>query len=130
MAKLDLNASYKGKKGGIETNLSLFLFKEDKIHIVYSPALDLSGYGYSESEAKMSFLEALEEFFRYSNNKKTLLKELKRLGWKITGTLKKPKISAAPDLSYLINSNEELEKLVTEKEFTKFNSKVSIPELV
>lgn len=130
MAKLGVNASFRGKKGKIETNLSLLSFKEDKTHIVYSPALDLSGYGYSETEAKKSFMEALGEFFRYSTNKETLVKELKRLGWKITGTVKKPKISSPPDLSYLISSNEELEKLLTEKEFTKFNKKVSIPELV
>jgi hypothetical protein len=129
MAKIGIKASFRGNKKYIETNLSLLSFVDDGVNIVYSPALDLSGYGYTENEARKSFEEALNEFFRYTTNKVTLLKELKRLGWKISGGKKKPKI-VSPDFSYMISENEDLQKLYNEKEFTKFNEKVKIPELV
>lgn len=66
-------------------------FAEDNVRIIYSPALDLSGYDYSQEEAKQSFTEALHEFFRYTNNKNTLDKVLKELGWAIRGSKKNPK---------------------------------------
>ena len=69
--------------GNVETGLSLISFEEDGVTILYSPALDLSGSGYSLVEAKASFWEAMSEFFRYTVNKKTLAAELKRLGWNI-----------------------------------------------
>ncbi len=130
MAKLVVNASIKNKRGQIETILSLLSFKEKEVFIVYSPALDLSGYGYTEVEANESFKETLKEFFRHTSSKESLVKELRRLGWKITGTMKNQKISSAPDLSDLIQNNDELRKLFTEKEFTKYNKKVRIPEFI
>ncbi len=64
--------------------LSLVEFKEEDFTIIYSPALDLGGYGYNKIEAKKSFEEALSEFFRYTNNKNTLNKVLENLGWPVS----------------------------------------------
>jgi hypothetical protein len=68
----------------IKTTLSLLSFNEDDAHIIYSPALDLAGYGTSEEEAKESFQVVLEEFIGHCLKNKTFLIELKRLGWHIT----------------------------------------------
>lgn len=46
-------------------DLSLIPFNEGDVIIIYSPALDLSGYGYNEKEAKESFEITLEEFLNY-----------------------------------------------------------------
>lgn len=55
MAKLNFKGSIPVKDGIIETGLRLFSFVEDGVTIIYSPELDLSGYGYSFNEAKASF---------------------------------------------------------------------------
>jgi len=75
----------KVKKGLVTVNVSvpLLSFKEDDTFIVYSPALDVSGYGDTEEEARKSFELTLEEFINYTLNKKTFQSELTRLGWKI-----------------------------------------------
>ncbi len=94
--------------------LSLIEFKEDGVTIIYSPALDLSGYGNSVVDAKNSFSEALNEFFRYTNNKKTLDEVLKKLGWTIKGSKKNPKFSPPKD-SELVTLNPLYNEIVNEK---------------
>ena len=89
MSNLHISADLGFGNGKYHVGLSLVEFKEEDVTIIYSPALDLSGYGHSEVEAKNSFSEALQEFFRYTNNKKTLDKVLKKLGWSIKGSKKK-----------------------------------------
>lgn len=49
--------------------------------IIYSPALDLSGYGNTINVAKKSFKIALEEFIRYTLNENTFNDVMKKLGW-------------------------------------------------
>jgi len=127
MGNLSISASYKAKNRKAEAVLSLFSFEEGKTFIVYSPALDLSGYGKNEVEARNSFGIALEEFMRYTINKNSILVELERLGWKIKGGKKHPKI-ISPDFSTLLNENKELAKLIDKKDFRKFNQKIEIPE--
>ncbi len=65
----------------MKIGLTLFSFEEDKIHYVYSPALDIIGYGNNFEEAEKSFQYTLDEFLRYTTKKQTFLGELKRLGW-------------------------------------------------
>lgn len=87
-----------------QVGLSLIEFNENDVTIVYSPALNISGYGYNSDEAKNSFNIALHEFFQYTNNKKTFDKVLKELGWTFKGGKKKSKIEA-PLNSDLIAKN-------------------------
>jgi hypothetical protein len=96
--------------------LSLIEFEEDDVTIIYSPALDLSGYGYNHDEAKNSFSEALHEFFRYTNNKNTLDAVLKQLGWAIKGSKKKPKFKPPKD-SDLISLNPMYNEIVNSKSY-------------
>ncbi|RME15031.1 MAG: hypothetical protein D6799_06490 [Bacteroidetes bacterium] len=53
--------------------VQLFLIKfvdENGVHIVYSPHLDLAGYGENEKEAQESFNIHLNEFIDYNLRKK------------------------------------------------------------
>ena len=43
------------KDGYINVSLDVFSYKEGDVRIMYSPALDLSGYGKNVEEAKRSF---------------------------------------------------------------------------
>jgi hypothetical protein len=67
----------------MDVELPLFLFKDEKSHVVYSPALDLSGYGDTEEEAKKSFQIVVEESIKYAMGKRTLEDTLQKLGWTI-----------------------------------------------
>lgn len=116
MDKLQLTADLGFTHGKYHVGLALVEFEEENVTIVYSPALDLSGYGYSPEEAKQSFSEALQEFFRYTNNKNTLDKVLKDLGWKIKGSKVKQKFDPPKD-SDLVSSNPLYNDIVNNKSY-------------
>ena len=116
MASLHLTADLGFGNGKYHVGLSLVEFEEDNVTIIYSPALDLSGYGYSREEAKASFSEALHEFFRYTSNKKTLDTILKELGWAVKGSKKKPKFNPPKD-SELISINPLYNEIVNNKNY-------------
>lgn len=88
------------------------------------PSFDLMGYGNTEEEAKKSLTVVLDEFLRYTLNKNTLFIEMQRLGWKIKN---KKKPMYAPQMSDLININEQLKDIVNSKQYTTSNYQVNIP---
>ena len=116
MSNLQLTANLGFGDEKYHVGLSLVKFVEDNVIIIYSPALDLSGYGQSETEAKKSFSEALHEFFRYTTNKRTLYKILKDLGWSVRGSKKQPKFSPPKD-SDLVHSNPLYNEIVNNKSY-------------
>jgi len=116
MDKLHLTTELGFGNGKYNVGLSLVEFEEDNVTIIYAPALDLSGYGYSQPEAKQSFFEVLHEFFRYTNNKKTLDNVLKDLGWSVKGSKKKPKFNPPKD-SDLVSLNPLYNEIVNSKNY-------------
>lgn len=126
MSDLKFSGNLGDGKTAIKTELSLIYFVEDGAHIIFSPALDLTGYGNSENEAKDSFEIVLQEFINYGINKKTLLKDLEAHGWKIRGNKNNPKIQS-PDLSHMLRANSELEEIFHSKNFQKYNKDLLIP---
>ena len=52
MEDLTFNTTYKSKTEIVEIGLNLFQFKEEGIQFIYSPDLDLSGYGKTTREAR------------------------------------------------------------------------------
>lgn len=116
MNKLQLTADLGFTHSKYHVGLALVEFEEGNVTIVYSPALDLSGYGYSQKEAKQSFTEALNEFSRYTTNKNTLGKVLIDLGWSKKGSRKKPKFDPPKD-SDLISSNPLYNDIVNNKSY-------------
>jgi GTP-binding protein EngB required for normal cell division len=104
MSKLHLTADLGFNEGKYHVGLSLIEFEEENVIIIYSPALDLSGYGYSQEEAKSSFSEALKEFFRYTSNKNSLKLVLENLGWLINGSKKKPRFNPPKDSELVVNN--------------------------
>ena len=110
----------------IVINLQVFFFQEDDIFFAYMPSLDLTGYGNTPEEAKDSLTVVLDEFLKYTINKNTFLIELKRLGWKIKS---KKKPMHAPQMTDLINSNEQLKEIVNSKQYSTSNYPVKVPIL-
>ncbi len=116
-------SQYRDGHNWINVKLSLIEFEEDGLYFVYSPALDLTGYGTTEEKAKESYNLAMEEFIKYTANKETAFMELERLGW----TISKQKKVTAPSLSALLQSRSYLEEIFTERDFRKTDENVSIP---
>lgn len=125
MSTLQFNGKFGFSDGVFHVGLSLIEFNEDDVTIIYSPALNLSGYGYDPDEAKKSFNIALHEFIRYTKNKNTLDKVLKELGWTIKGGKKKPKIEA-PLNSELIAKNPLYNEIINSKNYKVYNEDVEL----
>lgn len=126
MSKLKFSDKSANKRSKIKTELSIISFIEDGVYIIYSPALDLSGYGHTETEAKESFQIALQEFIYYCLNQNTLLDELENLGWTIKGSKNHPQITS-PELSSLLKRNPDLEAILKKKEYHKYNQSIDLP---
>jgi hypothetical protein len=103
--------------------LDLLFFRENSVFFVYAPALDLTGYGATETEAQHSFVQTLEAFLDFTQKKETLEGELKRLGWR-----KKPasKTLQPPFLDEMLKRNPYLSEIVREYDFQKSNFKFVI----
>ncbi len=99
-------------------------FEEKSIYYAYIPSFDLTGYGKTEGKAKESLKIVLDEFIRYTLNKNTLFIEMQRLGWKIKS---KKKPMYAPQMSDLINTNEQLKEIINYKQYTTSNYQVNVP---
>lgn len=108
MANTRYSASYINKNKKIEVLISVFIWKDESVVYAYSPSLDLTGYGNTIAEAKKSFEVTLQEFVKYTANKKTLFDELEYLGWAVN---RKKKTMFAPDTRELLNDNEIFRKI-------------------
>lgn len=72
----------KFKKGEITLNLTLIGYIDEDYFVIYSPALNLYGYGDNEKEAFQSFEETIVLYIDCVISEETLEKDLKKLGWK------------------------------------------------
>lgn len=115
---------YKSGNKGIDVRLSVILFEEDGSQVVYCPALDISGYGKNENEARESFTISLGEFFTYTTHKQTFHSELTRLGWKIknNNNFMKP-----PEMSKLLSENENFTRIFNNHSYRKIDQEITIP---
>lgn len=111
----------------VKIDVQVLFFQEDNIYYAFMPSFDLTGYGKTEEEARESLKVVLDEFLRYTLNKNTLYIELQRLGWKVRS---KKKPMYAPQMSDLINTNEELREIVNSKQYTTSNYQVNVPAFV
>jgi hypothetical protein len=115
-------------KHNIKVNLNIIIFKEDETQIVYCPALNITGYGVTEKEAMDSFKISIGEYFVYTSNKKTLRKDLESLGWKIRKSLRKP--ASPPDMTYLLNTNDEFRKIFDNYDYLKTSASIALPAII
>ena len=100
---------------------------EKKVHIIYSPHLDLSGYGNSRKEARTSFEIVFEDFVAYTLKKKTLAKVLTELGWKLKGSSKKPVRVIAPSITSVINKNNYVSEIFDKYAVSTYHKEVGLP---
>jgi len=124
---LSFKGQYANKGSAIKANLLLIYFVDnDGNHIIYSPHLDLSGYGKSEIEAKHSFEDAFEELLDYTIKKKTLGKLLQQLGWEVKGSIKHPRKIVMPKLKNVLE-NQYISEIFDKYETKTFHQPVQLP---
>ena len=121
---VNFKGNFRNKGSKVDFNLPVIKFKEDDVFFLYSPALDLTGYGVTEKEAQKSFEETLGQFLDYSTKKNTLLSELRKLGWKVS-----KKQLRSPSLVDMLSKNRYLAEIFEAKDYSKFKRKVSIPAI-
>jgi hypothetical protein len=131
MAQFIFEGDYRNTAGFVKVRLLLFSFKdENKVNIIYSPHLDLSGYGKTIIDAKESFNIAFEDFIDYTFKKKTLSKVMSRLGWQVKGSSAKPKKMVAPSITSIISENEYISEIFDKYPVRTFHQEVGLPALV
>lgn len=108
----------------VNVRIPIIQFEEDNNQFVYCPALEVTGYGNSEIEAKQSFKISLAEFFRYTLHKHTLHSELRRLGWKVKKNVKK---AHPPSMSQLLEENDNFNRIFNKHSFRKYDEQIEIP---
>jgi hypothetical protein len=109
----------------------LIHFKDEKdINFIYSPHLDLTGYGKSFEDARKSFDIVLEDFIDYTINKKTIGKVLLKLGWNVKGAVKKPKKVIAPSIASVIGDNDYVSDIFDKYQVKTYHEKVKLPAFV
>lgn len=123
MARAQFKGTFNQGKYLINITLSLYIWKEKGLIFVYSPALDITGYGTSESEAKESFQTTLNEFVSYTHNKKTIFDELEHLGWTVN---RKKKRVHAPDFEDLRTDNNAFRNLLKRSNVKSENKNIEL----
>jgi hypothetical protein len=114
----------------ISVRLLLISFKdENKVNFIYSPHLDLTGYGNTLLEAKASFEIVFDDFIDYTIKKKTIGHILAKLGWQLKGSLKKPKKVIAPSITTVISENEYVSDIFDKYTTKTFHEEVGIPAI-
>ncbi len=92
----------------VKVQLTIYSWSEDNVHFVYSPALDISGYGLTTGEAMESFTHVLGQTLDYMQKKNVLYDELERLGWLIN---RRKKRVQAPDTESMRRDNKDFARI-------------------
>lgn len=123
-----ITGTWSDGKQNIKVKLNIILFKEETNFIVFCPALNITGYGTTEKDAMESFKIMTGEYFLYTSNKKTLAQDLEGLGWIIRKSLRKP--ATPPDMTYLLNKNEDFRKIFNNYDYKKTTADIALPAFV
>ena len=128
MATYIFEGKYQNSSSSVKVKLLLFQFiDENKVHFIYSPHLDLTGYGNTAEEARKSFKIVFEDFVDYTLKKKTLGKVLTDLGWKLKGSAQRPKKVLAPSITSIIKDNKFVSEIFDKYPVSTYHQEVGLP---
>jgi len=131
MGQYIFKGKYQNKSASVKVQLLLFHFTdENNVHFIYSPHLDLTGYGTDQEEAKKSFKIVFEDFVDYALSKKTLGKVLTSLGWELKGSAKKPKKVLTPSITSVIKENEYVSEIFDKCPVNTYHQEVGLPAFI
>jgi len=128
MSKYIFEGDYSNREDNVKVKLLLVHFQDEQgIHFIYSPHLDVTGYGTTVEDAKESFGIVYEDFIDYTLKKNTMGKVLKNLGWELKGSLKKPKNILAPSITSIISNNDYVSEIFDNYAVNTYHQEVGIP---
>ena len=131
MAPYIFEGKYRSNEASVRVKLLLVQFKDENgVHFIYSPHLDLTGYGTDPDEAKRSFEIVFEDFVDYTLKKKTLGKVLTGLGWELKGSSKKPKKILSPSIKSVIKDNEYVSEIFDKYPVNTYHQEVGLPAFI
>jgi len=131
MAQYIFEGKYQNKSTNVEVKLLLFHFEdENEVHFIYSPHLDLTGYGNNFEEARKSFEIVFEDFVDYTLKKRTLGKVLADLGWELKGLAQRPKKVIAPSITSVIKDNKYVSEIFDKYPVNTYHQKVGLPSFI
>ena len=125
MTDFIFDAELKVPKGNISAHLDLYSFLDKNIHILYCPALDMSGYGETEEDAQKSFEEVFTTSMAYMVTENSLHDDLKKHGWNIRG--KKSHDLKSPKFEDMYKTNKDFKDIIDNKPYQKIYKDVCIP---
>lgn len=130
MGEYIFKGDYTNTVGIARVNLLLIHFKDENgVDFIYSPHLDITGYGRGLKAAKKSFEIVFEDFIDYTLKKKTLSKVLTKLGWEINGNPKRLKQLLAPSIASVIRENDYVSELFDTYPVQTYHQEVGIPAM-
>lgn len=100
------------------------IFEQGGCTIIYSPTLELYGYGQTVEEAKESLETNLTEFVNYTLNKGTFTEELERLGWQVK---RRQKMYVAPSFAEMLRKNAKLINILDNEQVTTEQKEFLLP---
>ncbi len=115
--------SSKTQRKTVEIKVDIIEYDEEEIYYIYSPALDLIGYGDTLPAARESWELVLAEYVQYALNKKTLFKDLESRGWQV----KKKNFVQPPTFSWLLENYEGLSDIYNRHDFKKTTRPITMP---
>ena len=128
MSKFIFEGKYQNKTTTLKVRLLLFQFEDEhKVSFIYSPHLDLTGYGSNAEEARKSFEIVFEDFVDYTLKKKTLDKVLTGLGWQLNKELKKSQKILAPSITTVIKDNKYVAEIFDKYAVNTYHQEVGLP---
>jgi hypothetical protein len=128
MPRYIIEGKYQDNAVIVKVRLLLIHFQdENKVHFIYSPHLDLTGYGNDEHQAKESFGIVMEDFIDYTVKKKTIGKVLTGLGWELKGSENRPKKIVAPSISSVIHENKYISEIFDKYRVNTFHEEIGLP---
>jgi hypothetical protein len=131
MAQYIFEGKFQNKSASAKVKLLLFHFEDEhKVHFIYSPHLDLTGYGNNFEEARKSFEIVFEDFVDYTLKKKTLGKVLTGLGWEMKGLAQRPKKAIAPSITSVIKDNKYVSEIFDKYPVNTYHQEVGLPSFV
>lgn len=125
MSNFSFDAEMRLSKGELKAHLALYSFLEKDVYIIYCPALDMSGYGDNEEEARKSFEEIFTTSMAYMVNKNSLHNDLKNHGWNVRG--KKSHDIKSPKFEDMYKTNKDFKDIIDNKPYQKIIKDVCIP---
>ena len=102
--------------GCIDANLDIYIYTNDGFKIVYSPALDLMGYGKTVKDAQKSFEVVISDFFESSLKRGTLDEYLISKKWVRES---KTEEFVSPQVVSLVKSNNQFQEILSSNRFSK-----------